>query len=83
MGFWLPNGDGVAGKAGTITSTKNPVDPLKPQGQCRNIFQTMLDVAASLNPTSLGSSVNLVTNPGSAEGQFKLPGGSGTGTFCP
>jgi len=82
MGFWIPNGDGAAGKPGTITSTHKPFDPTKPQDQCRNVFQTMLDVAASLNPHSLGSSTNLVTNPGNAAGQFKLPGGSGTGTSC-
>jgi len=80
MGFWIPNGDGAAGKPGTITSTNKPFDPTNPQGQCRKIFQTMLDVAASLNPQSLGSSINLLTNPGNAAGQFKLPGGSRTGT---
>lgn len=82
MGFWIPGAPGSAGRPGTLTSDGTALDASNPQGQCKNIFQTMLDVAASRNPDLSGTSINLLTNPGNAPGPFKLPGGSGTGSYA-
>lgn len=80
MGFWISSTAGAAGRPGTITSSSKAMNISNPHRQCNNIFQTMLNAAASQVPKSIGSSINLQQNPATASGQFELPGGLGTGT---
>ena len=72
MGFYLPYE--------TSSKTGNPAFAGEPtETQCQNIFRAILDANAAHNPQWLGASINLRTFPATAQGQFELPGGEGTG----
>lgn len=72
MGFYLPYE--TRSKTGDTGSAGEPS-----QTQCKNIFQAILDANAAHNPQWLGASINLRTFPATAQGQFELPNGEGTG----
>ena len=80
MGFWVPSSPDSAGRPGTLTTSGKSFKSSDPQAQCKNIFQAMLDDNVEHVTQSVGSSINLLANPGNPPAKFKLPGGSGTGT---
>lgn len=65
MGFYLP---------------ADPLAALKPSPkQCMNIFGNLVNGAEFSGWKWQGATINLKVNPATAQGQWALPGGSGTG----
>ncbi|KAL8991967.1 MAG: hypothetical protein Q9169_007487 [Polycauliona sp. 2 TL-2023] len=90
VGFWLPNKDSLAitaGEAGGSAPAKRAIGsrpeaaPKPTAEQCSTIIGAMVSAAASTGSSEgwSGASINLLENPADGCGQFKLPGGRGTG----